>query len=94
MLLCRFVLATFQQKSSCPSSGRTSLLPQNADARIATLGRHRRDHFPGVDDRVVTFDAAEERVPVVPGGTTRGGELEGQPCDREAEENIKTTESL
>lgn len=42
-----------------------SLLSQDADAGVTSLRRHRGDDLPGVDDRVVTFDTAEQRVPVV-----------------------------
>lgn len=44
-----------------------SLLSQNADAGVAPLRGHGRHHLPRVDDGVVTFDTAQERVPVVPG---------------------------
>lgn len=43
---------------------------QNADSGIAPLGCHGCDDLPGVDNRVVTFDAAEEGVSIISGGET------------------------
>lgn len=49
------------------SSSSSSLLSQHTHSGVAALRRHGGHDLPGVDDGVVALDAAEQRVPVVPG---------------------------
>lgn len=49
-----------------------SLLPENTDASITALGPHGRGHLPAVDDGVVALNAAQQAVPVIPEGRSKG----------------------
>lgn len=64
-----FFISVLENLAACPpvclSSRSRSLFPQDADACIAPLRRHRGDHLPRVDNWVITFNTAEERVPII-----------------------------
>lgn len=67
-----------RRQSSCLSccfrrlcSLQRSLLAEHADACVAPLRRHGGDHLPGVEHWVVTFDAAQQRIPIIPGERER-----------------------
>ena len=53
------------------SLAKISLFSQDAHTGIAALRGHGCDHLPTVDDGVVTLDAAEQRVPIVPAGSQK-----------------------
>lgn len=41
------------------------LFPKHTHPSIATLGSHGGHYFPAVDDRVVTLNATQQRIPIV-----------------------------
>lgn len=76
VLVASFSFCFFFFLAACPvcfpprgsSACQRSLLSQDADACIAPLSRHRGNNLPGVDNWVITFNTAQERVPVISGG--------------------------